>query len=88
MKFPSKDQVDKIKENFPVGTVIKLISMDDPYAPIPSGTVGEVTKVDDVGTLHMKWSNGSTLGIVPDEDDFQVLSRPQEENEMTMKGTI
>ncbi|MFI3228473.1 MAG: DUF4314 domain-containing protein [Clostridia bacterium] len=88
MKFPSKQQVDKIKENFPVGTVIKLISMDDPYSQIPSGTVGEVTKVDDVGTLHMKWSNGSTLGIVPDEDDFQVLSRPQEENEMTMKGTI
>ncbi|MFI3228389.1 MAG: DUF4314 domain-containing protein [Clostridia bacterium] len=88
MKFPSKQQVDKIKENFPVGTVIKLILMDDPYSPIPSGTVGEVTKIDDVGTLHMKWTNGSTLGIVPDEDDFQVLSRPQEENEMTMKGTI
>ena len=24
--------------------------------------------VDDVGTVHVRWDNGSTLGLVPGED--------------------
>ena len=31
------------------------------------------------GTLHMKWDNGRTLGIVPGEDQFRVISKPTEE---------
>jgi hypothetical protein len=78
--FPSQKEVERIKEQYPVGTRIELISMDDPHAPIESGMQGTVDKVDDIGTLHMKWDNGRTLGIVPGEDDFKVISRPQEES--------
>lgn len=77
--FPSQKEVDRIKEQYPVGTRIELISMDDPHAPIESGMQGTVDMVDDIGTLHMKWDNGRTLGIVPGEDNFKVISRPQEE---------
>ncbi len=27
----------------------------------------------------MKWDNGRTLGIVPGEDQFKVISKPSEE---------
>jgi len=32
--------------------------------------------VDDIGTLHCTFDNGRTLGVVPGEDGFSVLSRP------------
>ena len=77
--FKSRREVESIKEQYPVGTRIELIGMDDPYTPIESGTQGTVEIVDDAGTLHMKWDNGRTLGIVPGEDQFKVISKPSEE---------
>ena len=68
-----RKMVNFIKEQYPPGTRIRLNSMDDPYAPILPGTEGEVDFVDDIGTIHMKWDNGRTLGIVPGEDSFTVL---------------
>ncbi len=78
--FPSRKEVERIRKQYPAGTRIELISMDDPHAPIESGMQGTVDIVDDVGTLHMKWDNGRTLGIVPGEDSFKVISKPQEES--------
>ena len=66
---------ERYKRLYPVGTRIKLISMDDPYAPIESGMTGTVSFVDDMGTLHMKWDNGRTLGICPDADRFTVIGK-------------
>ena len=43
--------------------------MNDPYAHIPAGTIGVVTGVDDIGTIHVAWSNGRTLGVVFGEDE-------------------
>lgn len=61
------------KEKYPVGTRIELISMEDPYSPIEPGTKGTVVHVDDMGTLHMKWDNGRSLGVVPGEDSFRII---------------
>ena len=77
--FKSRNEVERIKEQYPVGTRIELISMDDPYTPVESGMMGTVVIVDGAGTLHMKWENGRTLGIVPGEDQFRVISKPAEE---------
>ena len=60
------------KEKYPVGTRIELISMADDYSVAP-GTKGTVAHVDDMGTIHMKWDNGRTLGLIPGEDDFIVI---------------
>lgn len=68
-----RKMVNFIKEQYPPGTRIRLNSMEDPYAPIAPGTEGVVDFVDDVGTIHMKWNNGRSLGIVPGEDSFSVL---------------
>ena len=44
--------------------------MNDPYTTIPPGTIGVVSGVDDAGTVHTIWSNGSTLGAVFGEDSL------------------
>ncbi len=68
---------ERMKRNYPPGTRIELISMEDPYAPVPPGTRGTVIHVDDIGTLHMAWDNGRSLGVVPGEDNFRKLT-PEE----------
>ena len=69
-----RNSVERIKAHYPPGTRIRLNSMDDPWHPIPPGTEGEVDFVDDIGTIHMIWDNGRSLGIVPGEDSFTVIA--------------
>ena len=49
-----------------------MITMRNEKYPIPPGTVGEVTHIDDMGSIHMKWENGSFLAIIPEVDSFRV----------------
>ena len=65
--------VKDIKAKYPVGTRIKIIFSDDPFHPIPEGMLGTVTGVDDIGTVHMKWDNGSTLGLIVGDDIFEIV---------------
>ena len=67
-------QAQRYKENYPPGTRVMLLSMEDPWAPVPAGTRGTVEVVDDIGQLHMKWDNGRTLALVPGEDSFRMLT--------------
>lgn len=73
-----KKLVERTKALYPAGTRIELLCMRDSYAPVPPGTKGTVLRVDDIGTIHMNWDNGRTLGIVPGEDSFRKL--PTKEN--------
>ena len=59
--------------------------MDDSQAP-PAGTVGTVKCVDDMGTIHMRWDSGRSLGIVPGEDSFRKLTTEELEAEQDMGG--
>jgi hypothetical protein len=34
---------------------------------------GTIYKIDDIGTLHVKWDNGSTMGIIPNIDTYTLL---------------
>ena len=77
----SEKLIDNIKKTYPPGTRIQLIGMDDPYAPVPSGTRGTVMLVDDAGTIHPKWDNGRTLGVIPNVDDFRKLTESEVEAE-------
>ena len=73
MRIPNRDTVDQIKKKYPPGTRIELVRMTDPYSPVPPGTRGTVQMVDDAGTIHPKFDNGRTLGIIVGEDEFMVL---------------
>lgn len=51
-----------------VGKRIRLVSTSDPYTRLSPGDEGVITFIDDLGTTHVKWDNGSSLGLVPRED--------------------
>lgn len=63
MKFPSKEQLAEIRNEYPVGCRVELVSMDDFQAP-PIGTRGTIKGVDDAGNLLVRWDNGSRLNAV------------------------
>lgn len=73
----NKDRIEYLRKMYPEGTRIKINEMNDPYHPVPSGTLGTVNRVDDAGTIHMKWDNGQSLGLIDEEDDFTVVYRPE-----------
>ena len=67
MQFPSKETVERVRRQYPKGTRVELVRMDDRQAP-PIGTKGTVLGVDDTGSLPMRWENGSGLNVVYGED--------------------
>ena len=65
----TRKEIARLREKYPVGTRLQLIRMDDEQAP-PPGTEGSVRGVDDIGSILMSWDNGSSLNLIPGEDDF------------------
>lgn len=63
MQFPSREIVEMVREQFPVGTRVVLEQMDDFQAP-PIGTKGTVRGVDDTASIMVRWDNGSGLHVV------------------------
>ena len=65
--FPSREIVERIRKQYPVGCRVELVRMDDIQAP-PIGTKGIVIGVDDTGSIMVRWENGSSLNVVYEED--------------------
>lgn len=78
MQFPNEKQLQSLRERYPTGTCIRLNHMNDPYAPVPPGTIGEVTDVDDGGNIPMVWQGGRTLSLIEGVDDFTVIANQEE----------
>lgn len=68
-------KVERIKEKYPSGTRIQLISMSG-EEDMPSGLTGTVDCVDDIGQIQMKWDNSRSLALAPGEDSFIIISKP------------
>ncbi len=62
--------------------------MNDPYAPVTSGTRGTVKFVDSLGTIFPEWDNGRTLGVVPGEDSFRKLTQQEIEAENQSESEV
>ena len=56
------------------GRRIRLVSTTDPYTNLQAGDEGTVRFADDMGTVHVHWDNGSTLGLLAAEDRWEWLS--------------
>ena len=67
MRFPSKAVVEMLRCQYPVGTRVELVRMDDSQAPLP-GTKGTVLGVDDIGSIMIAWDSGGSLNVVYGED--------------------
>ena len=72
MMITSEQKVKALRALYPTGTILVLDHMDDSQAP-PVGTLGTVTHVDDMGSIHMRWENGSSLALIPGEDQFHKI---------------
>lgn len=70
MKFPSREIVERIRREYPAGTRVELVQMDDAQAP-PMGTRGTVTGVDDTASVMVDWDNGSHLHVIFGEDSIR-----------------
>lgn len=75
----NREQLENyLKETYPVGSKVRCIHMTDPYSPVPSGTIGEVTGAVVLpdpnglcGMLYVKWETNSSLNLVYGEDQFE-----------------
>lgn len=63
-----KEELEALREKYPKGCRVELVKMDDPYREMPPGLQGVVTGIDDTGSIHVDWQNGSSLAVVYGED--------------------
>ena len=63
-RFPSKEIVERLRRTYPKGTVVELVCMNDEYL-----------YVDDLGTIHVRWNTGSSLGLAYGEDECKIVQK-------------
>ena len=78
MKFPSREEVERLRRKYTVGSRIVLDEMDDPYTRIPAGTQGVVTGVDDAGNILCHWDTGSSLSVAYGADRAHLVASEEE----------
>lgn len=62
----------QLRQEYLKGTRVELLKMEDPQAP-PIGTRGTVMGVDDIGSIMVRWDNGSGLHILHNEDACKIV---------------
>ena len=71
--IPSRKEIERLRSLYREGARVELVSMDDIQAP-PVGTRGTVRFVDDIGSVHVSWDNGSSLALAYGVDSCWILS--------------
>lgn len=65
----SQNTLERLRKDYPAGTRVELVHMNDPFMDkLRFGSKGTVKCVDDMGTIHVDWDCGSSLGVVFGED--------------------
>ena len=75
-----KEELEALRERYPKGCRVELVKMDDPYREMPPGLKGVVTGIDDSGSIHVDWQNGSSLAVIFGEDKCRKI----EDGEVTV----
>jgi len=89
--YHDREKVNFYRHEYPKGTKIELISMDDPYREMPSGLKGIVNHVDDACQIHCDWENGSGLALIPGVDKFRIVKEQEqsaENNRINQSETV
>ncbi|EOS73100.1 hypothetical protein C819_03824 [Lachnospiraceae bacterium 10-1] len=71
--YIKKEELEALRERYPKGCRVELIKMDDPYREMPPGLKGVVTGIDDSGSIHVQWQNGSSLAVIFGEDECRKI---------------
>lgn len=72
--IPSSVIVNRLRKEYPKGTRVELVHMDDPYTKLQPGDQGTVNHVDDIGTIFVRWDNGSGLGVAYGKDRIKKVN--------------
>ena len=68
------EELADLRRWYPRDCRVKLLCMNDPHnLDLKAGATGTVTHVDDIGTIHIAWDCGSTLGVVYGVDSCVVV---------------
>ena len=78
--YIKKEELEALRKKYPEGCRVELVRMDDPYREMPPGLKGVVTGVDDSGSVHVDWQNGSSLAVIFGEDECRRI----DEGEVTI----
>ena len=65
MRFPRRETVELLRREYPVGTRVELLRMDDPK--------GTVRGVDDSGSIMVAWDGGGSLNVLFGVDECRVI---------------
>jgi hypothetical protein len=55
-----------------IGRRIRINHMED-MSPVPDGTKGIITGIDDIGQIQVRWDNGSSLSVIEEIDDYDII---------------
>jgi len=81
----NKAALDARKARHRPGTRVELVRMNDLHTNLKPGDRGEVAAVDSIGTVHVNWDNGSTLGAAYGEDEIRLLTKAEVVKEQCKK---
>ena len=74
MKIPTDEEIKAVKETYKKGMRVQLVRMNDEYGQAPPvGTKGTVEYVDSIGTVFVRWDNGSGLGVAFGVDEARII---------------
>jgi hypothetical protein len=62
------------------GDRVRLLATSDAHVELKRGALGTVEFVDSMGTVHVRWDSGVTLGLVADEDSFELVDDEEGDN--------
>lgn len=80
--YIKKEELDALRKKYPQGCRVELVKMDDPYREMTPGLKGVVESVDDTGSIHVHWQNGSSLAVIYGED---LCHKIEDNEEVTIK---
>ena len=83
MKTMSSELVEFFKLSYPAGTRVQLDHMGNDPCPVPDGTKGTVTAIDDAGTVFVDFDNGRSIGVCPEADSFHKISERERAEEIS-----
>jgi hypothetical protein len=71
-----------------VGARVALVQTKDEHSRLEPNATGTVEAVDDAGTVHVLWDNGTRLGLIPGADVWRALHPRWDSNPMTSSAVI
>lgn len=86
MAYPTEAEVEQLRKEFPVGTRVVLVRMDnEPNPDIYPGMRGTVEFIDDAGNIRVRWSYGGEVRVIYGVDECRKLTPEEIAEEQNMK---